>query len=216
MKFLLFISAVMLMTAFYGCEPVVTFNEPQPAGVTNLSSFPGRLQGHYVSLADSSTLTINDKLIRRIYDVHYKTSLNQLDSNERLNGDTLIDIRTNEKTIVVLDGDSIINHNEYSDTLIMLDDDNVVRKWKGYYFISTRYEGESWEVRKIEQTKGELIISSITARSDIDNLQELTESVQDTVPPYTFSVTKQQFSKFVQRNGFSDHEVFVRLQNKDH
>lgn len=216
MKFLPLISAIILVTTFYGCEPVVTFNEPQPAGVANLSAFPGRLQGQYVSLADSSTLTINDKLIQRIYNVHYKTSLNRLDSNERLHGDTLIDVRTNEKTIVVLEGDSIVNHNEYSDTLIMLDADNVVRKWKGYYFISTRYDGESWEVRKIEQRKGELIISSIAAKSDIDNLQELTESVQDTIPPYTFSVTKQQFSKFVQRNGFSDHEVFVRLQNKDH
>lgn len=209
------ISAIILLTVFYGCEPVVTFNEPQPAGVANLSAFPGRLQGQYVSLADSSTLIIGDKIIRRIYDVHFKTHRNRLDSNERLAGDTLIDLRTNEKTMVVLDGDSIVNHNEYSDTLILLDADNVVRKWKGYYFISTRYDDVSWEVRKIELTNGKLIISSIAAKSDIDNLQELTESVQDTIPPYTFTVTKQQFSKFVQRNGFSDHEEFVRLKSKD-
>ncbi|MBX7109676.1 MAG: hypothetical protein K1X61_13575 [Chitinophagales bacterium] len=213
---LTYLVIITLSALFYGCEPVVTFNEPQPAGVDDLPAFPVRLQGNYLSLADSSTLMISDKLMQRQYDVYYKTHRNKLDSNEILIGDTLINVKTKEKNIILFDGDSIINHLRYTDTLILLDADNVVRKWKGYYFINSRYNGDSWEVRKIKLSGGKLIISSIASKAALDELQEMTSSEQDTIAPYTFSVNRQQFSKFVQHNGFSDDEVFVQWKSDNH
>ncbi len=198
------------MTSLFACEPPVTFNEPQPTDTDNLSKFPKRLQGQYLSLADNSSLSISDKLIQRIYDYDYKVHPNQLDSTTRLSGDTIIDLTTNEMTIIKRDGDSLINHIHYIDTLFQIDYDNVVRKYKGYYFINTRYDKTSWEVKKIQLAKGQLIISSISTKEDIENLKEMTETATDTIPPYKFTATKKQFKKFIKSDGFSDSETFIR------
>jgi hypothetical protein len=210
MKQLKSIAVFIIFTGLFACEPPVTFNEPQPTNTDNLSKFPKRLQGQYLSLADNSTLSIDDKLIQRIYDYDYKVHPNQLINTSRLSGDTIIDLETNEKTIIRRDGDSLITHVHYIDTLFQMDYDNVVRKFKGYYFLNTRYDKTSWEVKKIQLAKGQLVISRISTKLDIDNLKEITETPTDTVPPYKFTATKKQFKEFIKNNGFSDSEIFVR------
>ncbi len=210
MKRLKLISTFIILTSLSACEPPVTFDEPQPTDTDNLSKFPNRLQAQYLSLADNSTLLISDKLIQRIYDYDYKVHPNQLDSTSRLVGDTVIDLKTNERTLIKHDGDSLVTHIHYIDTLFLMNYDNVVRKFKGYYFLNTRYDKESWEVKKIQLSKGQLVISSISTKLDLDNLKEITETTQDTVPPYKFTATKKQFKKFVKADGFSDSETFIR------
>jgi len=184
----------------FACEPPVTFNEPQPTDTDNLSKFPDRLQGQYLSLADNSTLLISDKLIQRIYDFDQKIHLSQLDSNSRLSGDTIINLTTNVKEIIKRDGDSLVTHIHYIDTLFLMDYDNVVRKFKGYYFLNKRYDKESWEVKKIQLSKGQLVVSGISTKQDIENLKTITESTQDTVAPYKFATTKKQFKEFIKND----------------
>lgn len=210
MKRLKLISTFIILTSLSACEPPVTFDEPQPTDTDNLSKFPNRLQGQYLSLADNSTLLISDKLIQRIYDYDYKLHPKQLDSTSRLVGDTVIDLKTNERTLIKHDGDSLVTHIHYIDTLFLMNYDNVVRKFKGYYFLNTRYDKESWEVKKIQLSKGQLVISSISTKLDLDNLKEITETTLDTVPPYKFTATKKQFKKFLKADGFSDSETFIR------
>ncbi|MCO5289841.1 MAG: hypothetical protein M9940_10540 [Bacteroidetes bacterium] len=209
-KQLKLIVTFIILTNLFACEPPATFNEPQPTDTDNLSKFPKRLQGQYLSLADSSTLSINDKLIQRVYDFDYKIHPSQLESTSRLSGDTIIDLTTNEKTVVKREGDSLITHIHYIDTLFQMDYDNVVRKFKGYCFLNTRYDKTSWEVKKIQIVKGQLVISSISTKEDIENLKEITETATDTIPPYKFKATKKQFKKFIKNDGFSDSETFVR------
>ncbi len=214
MKSLKFISTIIILIRLFACEPPVTFNEPQPTQTDNLLKFPDRLKGQYVSLNDHSTLSISDKLIQRIYDFDYKIHPNQLDSATQLSGDTIIDLTTNEKTVIKRDGDSLVTHVHYIDTLFQMDYDNVVRKFKGYYFLNTRYGKTSWEVTKIQLTKGQLTVSSISTKLDIENLKEITESMQETIAPYQFTTTKKQFKEFIKNDGFSDRETFVRQQKK--
>jgi hypothetical protein len=210
MKRLELILTFIILTSLYACEPPVTFNEPQPTDIDNLSKFPKRLQGQYLNLTDNSTLLVSNKLIQRIYDYDEKIHSSQLDSISRFSGDTIIDLTTNEKTVIKRDGDSLIIHIHYIDTLFQMDYDNVVRKFKGYYFLNKRYDKTSWEVKNIQLTKGQLILSSISTELDIENLKEITETPQDTVPPYKFSATKKQFKQFIKNDGFSDSETFVR------
>ena len=93
-----------------------------------------------------------------------------------------------------------------------MDYDNVVRKIKGYYFLNTRYDKTSWEVKKMNLSKGHLIISSLSTKEDIENLKEITETTQDTVTNYNFTATKREFKNFVKNGGFSDSETIVRLK----
>lgn len=190
----------------------MTFTEPQPVNTDNLSKFPNRIKGHYLSLSDSSTLTISDNLIERTYDFDYKIHPNQLDSTARLSGDTLINIESNEREIIKRDKDSLVIHFHDTDTLFLMNYDNVVRKFKGYYFLNLRYDKTTWMVEKMQLTKGQLIISRISTEQDIDRLKEITETAQDTVVTYNFTATKRQFKRFVKNDGFSDSETFVRLK----
>ena len=213
MKQLNFFSTIIILTGLYACGdgyPTVTFNEPQPTDTDNLSKFPYRLQGQYLSLADNSILVIGDKLIQRIYDFDLKIHPSQLDGNSRLSGDTIINLTTNTREVVKRDGDSLVTHIHYIDTLFLMDDENIVRKFKGYYFLNKRYYKESWEVKKIQLSKGQLVVSSISTKQDIENLKTITESTQDTAAPYKFATTKKQFKEFIKNDGFSDSETFVR------
>lgn len=210
MKRLNLISTFIILTSLFACQPPVTFIEPQPADTDNLSEFPKRLQGQYISLEDNSTLKISDNLIQRIYDFDNKVHPNQLDSTTRLSGDTIINLITNERNLIKRDGDSLINRVHYIDTLFQMNYDNVVRKFKGYYFLNTRYDKTSWEVKKIQLLKGQLVISSISTKQDIENLVEITETATDTIPPYKFTATKKQFKKFIKNDGFRNSEIFVK------
>jgi hypothetical protein len=205
-----FITTIIILTSLVACAPPVTFNEPQPTNTDNLSEFPNRLQGHYLSSADSSALIIDAKTIQRIYDFDYTIHSSQIDSNSRISGDTIINLTTNTREIVQRDGDSLVTHINYIDTLFQIDYDNVVRKFKGFYFLNKRLDKESWEVKKIELSKGQLIVSSISSKEDIENLKTITESTQDTVAPYNFAATKKQFKEFVKNKGFTDSEKFIR------
>lgn len=214
MKSLKFFLILTLFVHLSSCEPPVTFTEPQPTNTKNLNKFPGRIQGNYLSLADNSNLVINRNSIQRVYDYNYKIHSNEIDSNTILVGDTVIDPVTSEKTIIKRDGDSLITHVHYTDTLFLLGNDNILKKYKGYFFINLRYADGNWEVKKIKIHKGKLTISNISTEGDLENLKAITESPQDTIPPYTFTPTKKQFKKFVQQDGFSEEEVFVRQKKK--
>ena len=204
------ISALIGLTSLMACDSPATFTTPQPDGVENLSEFPGRLQGHYASTKDSSTLSISAHWILRIYDFDKKIDTAELGSSARLSGDTLFDLNTNHKTLLRREGDSLMAYVHYIDTLFQMTRENMVRKFKGYYFLNQRYGDVGWEVRKMQLSKGELLISSISAEQDVAQLKEITETSLDTVPPYKFIVTKRQFRKFVRNKGFSDGEVFIR------
>jgi len=53
MRTLKFSLPLLLALSLFSCGPVVTFDQPQPAGVDPLSEFPEGLRGSYLSLADS-------------------------------------------------------------------------------------------------------------------------------------------------------------------
>jgi len=210
MKQLRFIATIIILVNLFACEPPVTFNEPQPTDTDNLSKFPDRLKGQYLSLSDSSILLIGDKTIERIYDFDQKINPAQLDSNLRLSGDTIINLSNHTKAVAKHEGDSLVTHIHEVDTIFQMDYDNVVRKYKGYYFLNKRYDKESWEVKKVELSKGELVVSSISTKQDIENLKSITESPQDTVAPYNFALTKKQFKEFIKKDGFTEAEKFIR------
>jgi len=210
MKLLYKILFFIFVTNLFSCKTSITFNEPQPVGIKNLSTLPQSLKGQYFSCSDSSTLLVESKIIQRIYDFNFKIHKNQLDSNQVLIGDTLIDNQTKERTLIICNGDSLIIHLHYIDTLFQLNYDNPVRKFKGYYFLNINHDKVGWEVKKIYLKKGQLKISSVSTKQDLEILKEIIESPIDTVPPYKFTVSKKQFKKFIKSNGFSDEELFIR------
>jgi hypothetical protein len=205
--------SMLLLTGFIACEEPVTFTEPQPAGTADLEKFPKRLQGNYRSTDDNSVLIIDDKLIQRVYDFDQKMHKNQLDSNSRLSGDTLINLKTKERILVTIEGDSILNPVNFVDTIFWFDADHLLRKYKGYYFLNS-FTGKGWEVMKLEQLKGELTVSTISPEVELESLKEITESPEDTTSYRQFTLTKKQFQDFVKKGGFGEGEKFVKQKKQ--
>jgi len=205
----LFVLSALILIASCGQSPVA-FTEPQPADTKDLKQFSKRLQGQYVSADDSSLLIVEATLIQRVYDFHYKLHSNQIDTNFVFIDDTIINQQTSEKIPFVKDGDSLIIHQYGVDTIFKLSDKNVLRKSKGYCFLNYRIDESQWTVRKMELKKGELTISRISRKHELDNLVEIAENPEDTIPPAVFSINKKQFKHFVKKGGFTDKEVFIR------
>lgn len=205
-----FYIVIFLVAILTGCEPPVTFTEPQPVDTENLIKFPKRLQGQYFNLEDNSILIIEDALIQRVYNLEEKVHINQVDNSLQINGDTIINLATNDKSIIYREEDSLITHIHYTDTLFKIDNKNVVRKWKGYYFLSTCYDETSWEVKKVQLSKGQLFLSNISSELEMENLKEMAEMPDDTIPPFKIAATKKSFKKFVKNNGFANVQIFVK------
>src|ERR1035437_9829374 len=211
MKRLSYIIIYLALMSLYACQPseLFTFTEPQPLGVSNMNNFPKRILGNYFSLSDKSFLKISDKYIIRINDFEVKFHPNELDSTERIIGDTLIEKHTNEKVPVRKDGDSLIYHIKKTDTLFQLNKTHILKQFKGYYFINTKYDTLGWVVKKLALSKGHLTISSISKLGDFKQLKAMSENPKDTLPPYKIKATHRQFRKLILNKCFSDDEIFV-------
>jgi len=208
----LYFSLTLVAILLFACQPPVTFTEPQPNDVAALVGFPKRIQGKYLSSEDSSILQITGNSMIRIYDFNQKLHLSQLDSTQQIIGDSLFDLITNIGQLIEIEGDSVVMHINEADTLFDIDAQNVLKKFKGYYFVNILTPPDTWQVKKLEFSRGKLILSSISQNEDLVKLKDHSENTQDTVP-YVFSLSGKKFKKFVRDKGFRDSEEFLKIRN---
>ena len=210
MKKLITADILILIFLLNSCEPPATFDKPQPENIKPETSFPQNLQGEYLSVDQTSILTITNDLITRHYDYDLKVHKDSISSSYRLVGDTLIDQIDGTKEKVLVKGDTVIQHEDWTDTLFNKSADNVLKKFKGYYFLNSRYSDNSWEVKKISLKKGILNVSSISDENDIQKLKEITETTADTTSTL-FTLPRRKFKKFIRQDGFGEQETFSRI-----
>lgn len=210
MKNLTNILTLIILTSLNSCEQDETFKEPQPGTAENLSNFPLQLQGQYISLTDNSKLNIGDKFIERTYDYMVKMHPNQLDKNKRLSGDTIIDTNTNEISLEKHDQDSLLINEVCLDKSFEINNASILRKFKGQYFLNVLNDNNEWDVKMIQLIKGQLTISTIKTNADIENLKEIIQTANDTIPPYEVKLAKDQSKEFVKDEKFRENEIFIR------
>lgn len=195
-----------------GCDgPAVTFEHPQPLDVKDQDHFPKNLKGKYLSMLDSSVITITDKVITRGFNFQYIMCRKELDTMQHcmLINDTLFNQKTNEKVCVVNINDTLYSPYHLQDTLFLISEKNILRKDKGYYFLNLQYHN-GWEVQKLEYVKGHLYLCTIADQEEIRNLKEITETTNDSL--VQFDPDKKQLHKFLKSKGFSKKEEFVKLK----
>ena len=198
---------------FIACEDrgtFATFDKPQPDNSSSLTSFPKRILGKYISTDQASTITIENNLMTRNHNFDFKVSKDSLDSSYQLVGDTLKDVANSSKYKIKLRGDTIYGCLNWTDTLFKISKDNILKKYKGYYFMNTRLTDSAWEVREVSLKNGLLYISSISSDTDIQKLQEISETNSDTLS-INYTLTRKQFKKFVRQEGFSHKEIFTKI-----
>lgn len=204
---LLIITALFCITA---CDPVVTFDQPQPAGAGNLSHFPVRLQGIYQSTSGESRLLVGENLLIRTTDYDLVIHRNELDSTSRITGDTLIDLETNEKTVIRFAGDSILFPVFYSDTIFAISKTQLLRKLKGRYFLNTLHEKSGWELRELTLSKGILTMAEI-GPGGFDKIKEIIEKPTDTLPAFHIKADRKQFRQVIDAGAFEKTGSFYKI-----
>jgi hypothetical protein len=202
---------LLIASLLTGCEPAATFEKPQPEATKTLSVFPKKLRAHYLGADKISILTITDKAFIRTFDFYEKISKDSLEKDYQLKGDILVDRKTWEKEQVEVNRDAIIRHYAWVDTVFRFSPDQVARKYKGYFFLNSRYGEKRWEVRKVGLKNGKLTIGYIEDKQDIERLKEITQTKTDTFNR-RFNLNKKQFKKFVKAEGFGKEEVFTRIK----
>jgi hypothetical protein len=171
------------------------------------------MQGNYLSQDSISVLTISDKGAIRTYDFALKISLDSAQKKYRLDGDTLTDLTTGKKELVILAGDTVLGRSSGIDTVFYISPANVLKKYKGYYFLNALYDKNAWTLRRLSLSGGILSISEIADTAHINQLKEITETAADTICT-NFKMSQAQFRKFVSGNGFDQTERFTRLSGK--
>lgn len=208
-RFLVIICTALLLG---GCEPAATFNEPQPAKSTPLSSFPEKIQGRYLSEDRASTIIISgDKLLQE-YDFDIRKHKDSLAPSEKLEGNILVDQTQGKKIPVSLEGDTVVQHIHETDTLFTIGEHQLLTSFKGYHFLNFRREDGSWEVRKLWLKKGMLTLAVVSKDEDLGKLREITGTPEDTASS-RFTLTRRQFKSFVKQDGFSAGELFTRIDS---
>jgi hypothetical protein len=204
--FFLFFSLLII-----GCDgPAVTFEHPQPADAGDQHHFPKNIIGQYLSLLDSSVITITDLSITRGFNIKYIMCKKELDTMKHciLIKDTLFNKKTLEKICVININDTLYSPYHLQDTLFCISEKNKLRKDKGYYFLNMQYLS-GWEVQKLDYGKKKLSICSISDLQEIEDLKEITESKGDSL--VQFDPDKKQLRKFIKSKGFSKKEEFVKI-----
>lgn len=204
MKRILFLSFLLL--AILGCEPVVTFDRTQPEGVDSLTVIPKKLVGKYISKNGATNLVIESKYMIMHYDYEIKLP------RDSTNWDNLT---AKEKVGFRLENDSVIEHVVDVDTIFEFSEDMVLKKFKGYYFLNTRNKGNAWYVQKMQLNKGMLTIGSISTKEELKTLDKVNESPVDTTT-YKISFNRKQFHEYIDNEGFSKVDTFLRVNTDRH
>jgi len=202
-----FIIATLILDS---CEPAATFDKPQPDNIKSLAAFPQRLHGKYLADDQASIVIIADNLITRHYDFDFKQHKDSIGHSFKIIDDTLINEIDGTKEIILLKGDTVIQHANWTDTIFNISADNILKKFKGYYFLNSRYRDNVWEVKKLSLSKGVLTVGDISDKDDIQKLKDITETTADTITT-NFSLTSRQFKQFVKQQGFGKQETFNRM-----
>jgi len=186
--------------------PVVTFDRTQPEGVDSLTVIPKKLVGKYISKNGVTNLIIESKRMIMHYDYEIKLP------RDSTNWDNLT---AEEKSCFRLENDSVIEHVVDVDTIFEISEDMVLKKFKGYYFLNTRKKGNSWYVQKLQLNKGMLTIGSISTKDELKTLDKVNESPVDTTT-YQVSFNRKQFHEYIDNEGFTKVDTFLRVNQTHH
>lgn len=210
-KFLLIALFFLLISACK--EPLVVFEQPQPAHRKDLADFPKRLQGTYGNGQENSSLHITQRMIV-LQTQHTDTlHINELDSKrEQIQGDQLVHLHNKAlRYPIVRIGDSLFTNYRLVDTLFAISPEAVLRKWKGRYFLNTKIGVSGWNVEQLTLQKGILRFAAISSEEQLQLLEPLNQ--QDSVPYFTTNPSKKDFQNFLRAKGFETKFTYIKIKD---
>ena len=213
---------ILIAVTLQSCGDLVKFEEPQPTGKNNLNDISKKLRGTYLSVSDSSFLTINKQTIVKWIEADIRTLIDSLDieidsSKISSKSDNLIEITDSEfKLTFEFEGDSVFGHYSHYDTIFRISENHILRKFKGHYFLNYKRSEDNWNVRKITLNKGVLTFSEISVPEDIEKIQQITDvkeikSDSGQVVGYKINPSRKELKKLLNQN-FTESETYKKIK----
>jgi hypothetical protein len=208
---ILFLNLLLLVILNSCKDPIVSFEEAQPQDIKELNAFPKKIIGTYYNTENRTELRISKYSIFKKMIVDDTLKISEINKNEKIKNDSLFNSVTKEKYQIKRINDTLFSNYIYQDTIFDLNKKNILKKFKGYFFLNVFIEKSGfWSVEKLNLRKGVLTINGIVTENEIDLLQSITDTKQDTIKPFTVKPTKQQFKEFIKKNGFTNGEIYLK------
>ena len=213
----LLISLVLLTSCL---ENSPGFLEPQPADSKNLNSFPKKLHGKY-RIDDEENLTITKYSIMQWGSSPISMSMTEIDTNDMLvlKNDSLFDLESNERILVVTRNDSVFGTISWNDTAFYFSENFILRKLKTNYLLNEYTKDSIWKVVRLRcQKPNNIEFATISKKKELDELKKYTslyniELKNDTIVDYALKPTRKEFALMLSSDElFTDKEIYEKIK----
>jgi hypothetical protein len=203
------------------CVPDLNFEEPQPSGVKDENEFKNKYQGTYMSLGDSSILTVDKDKIIQDWHIVSKLTKAQIDTTEgiEIKDGFLYSEDSEEPLPVEFIGDTVLLNLDFDKTIFQVSDDQVLRYFKGRYFLNYKDSDNLWTVKTLTlDNEGVLAVNRIYGgQEEIQKIKEMTivEEFTDEegkVVKHKVRPTKNELEEIIKSDLFKEGSRFQRIK----
>jgi hypothetical protein len=191
------------------------FTEAQPSNDSELSEFPPRFIGKYIS-DDSTVLNIEKKVILWESYTKFKISEKALDTLKKefdFTGKQLVHKKTKEYYDVAARGDSLELSLKDMDTVFVFSEKAKAKKINGNIVLS-RKDSDYWKVEWLGFRKGRLrsnLIFSDDDRKRVDSLMKAKAIILDSSSSI-LKPTRREFAKIMQLKKFGSEQAYTKIK----
>jgi hypothetical protein len=216
------LASILLTFTLFACEkrPAVLFMEPQPNTSKDEVSFRKNIQGKYLFSEDSSLVIVDEKSVVKVITIKWKFSKSDIDSTSQNDDKSILEGLKKDGMEGYIIGDSVFTKSIIKDTLFFISGDNKLRTFKGYHFLNTKVNENSYDVLRMEVFKKRYLkFSMINPFDSLDKYQAITpiqKIVDDSgsVVQYNMRPTKKELKRLMKEEAFmNDDELYVKIEN---
>jgi hypothetical protein len=191
------------------------FENPQPINDSELSSFPNKFKGVYMS-EDSLFLNITNYMIFSEREYKFRFHKNQLDSLKEYFD--VVDskyISKDKKEIFNSKkvGDSIEFASKNIDTIFQLSDTQKAKRINGFLVLNQK-DSIYWKVKLISLNKNTLTIKQLYSEDDLKRMDSITKIHSKKLDSlsYIISPSRKEFKSFNEIKDFGYDSKFIKVK----
>jgi hypothetical protein len=190
------------------------FENPQPINDSELSSFPNKFKGIYMS-EDSLFLNITNNMIFSEREYKFRFHKNQLDSlKEYFDVVDSMYISKDKKEIFNSKkvGDSIEFASKNIDTIFQLSDSQKAKRINGFLVLNQR-DSIYWKVKLLNLNKNTLTIKQLYSDSDLIRMDSITKIHSKKLDSTSFIVSpkRKEFNQFFKLKKFGFDQEYRKI-----
>jgi hypothetical protein len=188
------------------CGPEILFLKPLPKAKKNMASIPSNFCGRYISLTDSSILSITGYLV-----ISDKTEYRQMTKEQlfaeidtTIDHDTLVWITPGWNIEFRLFADSAKYISKQIDTLFSKTDESCIRKYRNILFLNVKNNHNYWSVQIMIRKNDSLFFGDLINTQEIDSIRNITrvKAISDSsgkIQEYYLNPSKRELNRILKR-----------------